>query len=71
MARQVGYSDLWVIEASRPRIIGYPTIEGRIRRAEAHLAARRFPEAVHDLSEAWDLFMPILTPQVERRGVLD
>jgi hypothetical protein len=57
---KLGYMDFWLVEILRPRISGYPDVEGRIRQAEAHLVAKQFPEAVHDLREAWGLFMPVL-----------
>ena len=41
----------------------YPPIENRIRQAEAHLAAKQNPEAIHDLREAWDMFATVLTPK--------
>lgn len=60
---KLGYSDYWVVEVPRPKIAGYPPLEDRIRKAEAHLAARQFPESVQDLREAWDLFDAILKPK--------
>lgn len=60
---KLGYSDYWIVEVPRPKLSGYPPVEDRIRKAEAHLAAGQFPEAVQDLREAWELFNSVLKPK--------
>lgn len=63
---KLGHLDFWIVEVSRPRVVGHQAVEERIRKAENHLSDRRFPEAVQDLREAWELFNAILDPAWEK-----
>lgn len=57
---KLGYSESWVLEISRPRIEGFPTVVEHLQKAYDDLLARNYEGCMANTRVAWNSLEPLL-----------
>jgi len=58
--RALAYSDRWIVELERPKIVGFEGVSQHVLKAFEAIQLRDYEGAVHNCRVAWDAASPLL-----------